>query len=43
MLLMKESVLSFENTQPNLGLPTANYYYSFKTNPLKIILDDFSI
>ena len=48
MLLMKESVLSFEEktTQPK-GLPTFKLPTStkqfFKTNPLNIIFHDFSL
>jgi len=46
---MNESVLNFEEKQQqhNLGLPTfklpASTKKSFKTYPLNIILDDFSI
>ena len=47
MLLMKESVLRFEEKQHNLGLPTfkspASTNNLFKTNPLNIIVDDFSM
>ena len=44
---MKESVLSFEEKQHNLGLTNfklpASTKNPFKTNPLNIIVDDFSI
>ena len=41
---MKESVLSFEEEKKhNHGLSTFKLPASFKTNPLNIIFDDFSI
>ena len=47
MLLKEESVLSFKEKQHNLGLPTFKLRAStktlFKTNPLNIIFDEFSI
>jgi len=45
MLLMKESVLSFEEkttTQPYFQI-AGKYQQYFKTNPLNIIFDNFSI
>ena len=39
MLLMKESVLSFEEEKKhNFGLPTFKLPASFKTNPLTLFL-----
>ena len=47
MLLMKESVLSFEDKTTHLWLNyfqiTGKNYKSFKTTLLKIIFDDFAI
>ena len=39
---MKESVLSFEKDNTTFQI-AGKYKHSFKTNPLNIILDDFSI
>ena len=39
---MKESVLSFEKDNTTFQI-AGMYKHSFKTNPLNIILDDFSI
>jgi len=41
MLLVKESVLSFEEKNHNIGLPT--FKLPVRTNPLNIIFDDLSI
>ena len=40
---MKESVVSFEEKTTQLGLLTFKLLSNFKTNPLNIIFDDFSI
>ena len=47
MLLMKETVLSLKKKQHDIGFPAFKFFAStkksFKTDPINIIFDDFSI